>query len=600
MEKSEHQNQTTANVTHETLKYYWQKACRYPWLLSLFFIMVIWAIAGQHFVTVWLYKDFIDLMANATEPVTVVPQALQLIIYIGVVHALCTFAGWRAAGWINDYFQPWVMRDIEQDCFNKLQHHSHSFFANNFSGALVTKANRFVRSFEMVADIIQWNVLGIIVRFVGSFAVIYYFLPQLAWIFLAWTVVYIICCFLYVKYTRHYWEDNATKDSTVTGQLADVLTNILNIKMFSRKTDEEQRFGQTITNRQLSRTLAWHTGEIMRAWQAVLMISFEILLMYMMLMAWSRGEISIGTVFAIQTFVWTVFISLWELGRLFQDYNNALADAKEMTEIMLMSEEIKDPLRPEPCRIKKGKIQFDAVGFRYEQAKDTPTVFADFNLTIPAGQKIGLVGESGAGKSTFVNLLLRFMDLSSGEIKIDGQNISHITQDDLRRGIAYVPQEPILFHRSLWENIKYGKPTATKAEITQAAINAHALDFIMETPEKWQTLVGERGVKLSGGQKQRVALARAMLKDSPILILDEATSALDSKAEVLIQQALEKLMEDRTTIVIAHRLSTLRQMDRIIVMDAGEILEDGTHDELIERNGKYAELWKHQSGGFIS
>ena len=271
-----------------------------------------------------------------------------------------------------------------------------------------------------------------------------------------------------------------------------------------------------------------------------------------------------------------------------------------MVAILQQDPSVKDPLKPQTVRIKQGEIEFKGVGFRYENASNTPWVFQNFQLKIPAGQKIGLVGESGAGKSTFVNLLIRFMDVQDGEILIDQQNIRSITQDDLRRQITYVPQEPILFHRSLRENIAYGRPEASEAEIIAAAQAAHAHEFIQSFPQQYQTLVGERGVKLSGGQKQRVAIARAMLKAAPILILDEATSSLDSKAEQHIQAALAALIQQRTTLVIAHRLSTLRQMDRIVVFVAGKIAEEGTHEELIQKNGKYAELWKHQSGGFIA
>jgi ATP-binding cassette subfamily B protein len=248
-------------------------------------------------------------------------------------------------------------------------------------------------------------------------------------------------------------------------------------------------------------------------------------------------------------------------------------------------------------RIKKGNINFKDVDFKHTGSDEA--IFSSFNLDIKAGQKIGLVGHSGAGKTTFTRLLLRFSDLQSGEILIDGQNIAKITQESLHQSIAFVPQEPLLFHRSIRENIAYGKPGASTKAIISAAKRAHADEFVDQLANGYETLVGERGVKLSGGQRQRIAIARAMLKDAPILLLDEATSALDSESEVLIQDALWKLMEGRTAIVIAHRLSTIQKMDRIIVLEQGQIVEQGSHKELLALNGTYAKFWAHQSGGFM-
>jgi ATP-binding cassette subfamily B protein len=279
-----------------------------------------------------------------------------------------------------------------------------------------------------------------------------------------------------------------------------------------------------------------------------------------------------------------------------RSYNRIMGDAYDMTEILALEPDVKDRSN-KTLQVKNGGIVFNNVGFTHDG--DKKRLFDGFDLEIAPGERVGLVGRSGSGKTTLTRLLLRFSDIEAGEIAIDGQNITDVTQQSLRKAVAYVPQEPMLFHRTLSENIAYGKPKATKEEIREAAKQANALDFIEKLPEKFDTLVGERGVKLSGGQRQRIAIARAILKNAPILVLDEATSALDSESEKLIQDALEKLMKGRTSIVIAHRLSTIAKLDRIVVLEDGSIQEEGTHAALLQQKGIYAKLWSHQSGGFI-
>ena len=288
---------------------------------------------------------------------------------------------------------------------------------------------------------------------------------------------------------------------------------------------------------------------------------------------------------------------VWDIGRSSIRFQSAINDAQEMADILDKPLDVEDPQTPQGSRIQEGAITFHDVTFAYGERE---TIFDHLNLNIAPGEKVALVGHSGAGKTTVTKLLLRFLDVTGGAIEIDGQDIRAITQDDLRRSIGYVAQEPMLFHRTLRENISYGKPDATLEEIEEAARKAHAHEFIDKLPLKYDTLVGERGVKLSGGERQRVAIARAMLKNAPILVLDEATSALDSHSEALIQEALVEAMRGRTTIAIAHRLSTIKHMDRILVFDGGKVVEEGSHDTLIAQGGIYASLWSQQSGGFIA
>jgi ATP-binding cassette subfamily B protein len=305
---------------------------------------------------------------------------------------------------------------------------------------------------------------------------------------------------------------------------------------------------------------------------------------------------SIGTLYLAMVYMTSIWSQLWQFNNILRDVNRVLGDAQEMT---IMRDEpilVTDAPNAATLNVRDAAIEFRDISFRHTDTKVGEEIFHGFNLNIPAGQRVGLVGHSGSGKTTLTKLLLRFADVQQGEILIDGQNIASVSQESLRRTIAYVPQEPLLFHRTIAENISYGKLDATEDEIRAAAQEANALEFINKLPNGFQTVVGERGVKLSGGQRQRIVIARAILADAPILVLDEATSALDTESEKLIQDALANLMHGRTSLVIAHRLSTVANLDRIIVLDDGKIIEDGPHAELLKRGGKYAKLWNRQTG----
>jgi len=386
----------------------------------------------------------------------------------------------------------------------------------------------------------------------------------------------------------------AERASTMKGIIVDIVMNILATKQNVALRRERVYAGRAMNKyRKVHFNIWWKFDLVLliNNFLAALILGVVVILATFY---WRKGIVTAGDVMLFITMLFTLYGNLEFLSDSINYFIEQKGKLQEGLEAIFIPHEIKDVSNVKKVTIKKGEIVFDRVNFHY-QDDEKNTVFKNLSLTIPAGQKVGLVGKSGAGKSTFVSLLLRFMDVDSGKIKIGGYDISKIRQDDLRTAIAYVPQDALLFHRSLEENIKYSNPRATKQELLQATKRAHALEFIEKFPQQFKTLVGERGVKLSGGQKQRVMIARAMLKKSPILVLDEATSALDSQAERRIQKALESLMQNRTTIAIAHRLSTLKQMDRIIVFEDGKIVEDGTHEELVEKKGKYYELWKYQS-----
>jgi ATP-binding cassette subfamily B protein len=338
----------------------------------------------------------------------------------------------------------------------------------------------------------------------------------------------------------------------------------------------------------------------MSAWadaaQSALLAVLEVGMIYIAIKLWLLGKLEIGDFALLQGYIVTLMFKVWDVGRFIRKIYESLADANEMTEILVKPHEVVDKSKARVFKFRQGAIEFSKVFFTYKEGVE---VLRDFDLQIKPGEKVALIGSSGGGKSTLIKLLFRFYDIQNGKIVIDGQDISAVTQDSLRKNLSLVPQDPILFHRSLMENIRYGKPEASEAEVIEASRIAHCHEFISRFPQGYETLVGERGVKLSGGERQRVAIARAVLKNAPILVLDEATSSLDSESEMLIQDALKKLMKGKTVIVVAHRLSTIMQMDRIIVIDGGRIVEEGKHKELLKaQEGIYQKLWNIQAGGF--
>ena len=327
-----------------------------------------------------------------------------------------------------------------------------------------------------------------------------------------------------------------------------------------------------------------------------MMISLEFYIFYFGIVLWKQGQITPGDFVMLQGLLRGLFMRIWDFGKNIRQVSDGLSKGEEMIEVLNTQHEVQDIKGSIDILIRKGEIDIKHLNFKYN---DNKVVFDDFSLHISAGKKIALVAKSGSGKSTLIKLLLRFYNITEGSILIDGQDITKINQESLRRQISFVSQEPVLFHRTLAENIAYGKPDATEEEIIEASKKAHCHEFISQLPEKYNTYVGERGIKLSGGERQRVAIARAILQDSKIFILDEATSSLDSESEQFIQDALEILMKEKTTIVIAHRLSTIHKMDEIIVIENGKIIERGTHTELIHSSkGQYKYLWEIQSGDY--
>ena len=583
----------------KTLKYYFYAIKQSSGLFYFSVVFGIFAVVIQSVALPYLYSQVFDTISQLQTQASDsnINYLWQLLSWVGAGLVAIVIL-WRSVTYAYITNQARSMRYLEQSTYKSLQAHSYSFFSNRFAGALVTQVNRFVNGLETVQDVLFWDLGAMFIRTVFFIGVLLVIFPVIGLALIVWAFLFLIIVGSLNFYKSRYSRVAAASDSKVTAELADGITNVANIKSFARKDYEQDRFQKVSQERYQKRIKSWVWDEHLRAIQSVLMVSLEFFVMYWSIVSAINGTVGIGVLLLTSYYVFRLFGDFWEFGNITRRLEKALSDANEMTAILDKEISVKDIKRPKKLIISKPNIDFKDVEFAYD--KSTQKVFKKLNIAIKAGEKVGMVGPSGGGKTTLTKLLLRFADIQSGLIEIDGQDITEVTQDELRRHIAYVPQEPMLFHRSIAENIRYGNPQATDEEIFEAARLAHASEFIDQLPDGYKTLVGERGMKLSGGQKQRVAIARAMLVKAPILLLDEATSALDSKSEKLIADALDNLMKNRTTIVIAHRLSTIRKLDRILVLKDGEVVEAGTHDELLKnRQGVYAELWGHQSGDFL-
>jgi len=484
-------------------------------------------------------------------------------------------------------------------CFDTLSNQSMTFHNSRFGGSLVSQTSRFVSGYSGLVDVVTyslWPTLASIVLTVGILAPI---APLFVAILVVMLVLYVVIAYGMYRRILPLSAEASRAQNKLSGVLSDAVTNILAVKTYGREDYERGLF--TTADREAMAAENINMRATMRRGfttsALITVIMFVVSIFVVGGNAWFG--ISAGTLVMMFTYTYNLTMRFNYFNSMMQRINRAFGDAAEMTRVLDEPTLVADDADAKPLAVTEGRIDFENLRFRYPDAPKDDYVFEDLNLHIPAGQRVGLVGRSGSGKTTLTKLLLRLDDVQEGRVLVDGQDVSHCTQQSLRRQVAYVPQEALLFHRSIRENIAYGKPDATEEEIRRAAEEANALEFIERLPDGFDTMVGERGVKLSGGQRQRVAIARAILVDAPILVLDEATSALDSESEALVQGALENLMRGRTSIVVAHRLSTVASLDRIVVLAHGEVVEDGTHHELVERGGEYASLWNRQTGGFL-
>ncbi|MBI5139516.1 ABC transporter ATP-binding protein [Candidatus Nomurabacteria bacterium] len=581
----------------KVLKYVWPQLKKSQWIFYLVVFLYLARIFLDFIVLPVFFKQLIDLFSseNIANSQEIEKSAFRLFYIIISFHVSIFFIA-RFIKFTYYRLVAKTVKELRNFTFQKIEHHSYTFFSNIFSGSLVTKARRFVGGFENAFDVLMFSFLKFIAIVFGSLIILVYQMPLISIIFGIWVVLNIGIMFLLLRTKIKYDILEAEQDSKISGRLADVFGNILAVKFFSAEEKEKVSFSEYTREGEKRSLKASFLGGKMDMIQHLLIVIIEVVITYILIVLWLQGKVSVGTIVLVETYLVLIAGNLWDLSGSMVRFMRAFSDMKEMVDIFDQIPDILDVPNPEKLRISEGQVSFKNVNFEYVEGLD---VFKNFNLDIKSGEKVGLVGHSGSGKSTITKMLLRFIDIKDGEILIDGQNIAKIKQDDLRSKISYVPQESILFHRSIKENIAYSKSNATDDEVIEAAKKAHAHEFISTLPNGYDTLVGERGVKLSGGERQRVAIARVMLKDAPILVLDEATSSLDSISESYIQDAFNELMKGKTTLVIAHRLSTVQKMDRIIVLDKGKIVEEGTHKELLEKNGFYADLWNHQTGGFL-
>lgn len=541
-----------------------------------------------------LIKNIINLLPhvqNGDISILILPSSLIVVNFI----VFDNFT-WRGIGYIRCRFIPVVINSVIGKVMDHVLGKSNKFYQDNLSGKISRQITNLADGIEILISRIAPNFLRgaslLLAAFIAAYSVnsIFYF------ILVVWFIFFASASIMMSRKLISLSDVQAKEESIVIGELVDSLSNQSNVRNFSRKSYENSRMIPFLCNQQKAYTATHFYSFIMHSIQggliAIMMASSACFLIYL----YSKNLVAIGDFALILGLSMETGHMMWFTMSEVDEFNKAVGRCKQSLISLMIHCEIQDKLDAVSLKCNSGQITFNNVKFHYD---GTEPLFQNKSIAIKAGQKVGLVGYSGGGKSTFVNLILRLYDVTDGAILIDDQDICNVTQDSLRAKIAMIPQDPSLFHRTLMENIRYGKTNASDDEVIEAAKKAHAHEFISKLPQGYDSLVGERGVKLSGGQRQRIAIARAILKNAPILILDEATSQLDSVTESNIQESLWELMQDKTTIVIAHRLSTLLHMDRILVFDQGKILEDGTHQELLDKNGMYKTLWNAQVGGFL-
>ncbi|WP_228837957.1 ABC transporter ATP-binding protein [Nocardia amamiensis] len=471
-----------------------------------------------------------------------------------------------------------------------------AFFHNNFAGSLTKRSLSFAARFEQFVDTLAFELLAALVPLMFASVVLWRYNPMLVVVLIGMIVMTALVITPLIQRRQKLVDDREAAIAQVSGHVADSLANMQVVRAFAAEPQEAAEHRRRVVSSRQKSLRSWDYANLRIDTLVAPLLVLTNVIGLLIALGLSGGNAGVEAIVVAFTYYFNATGIMFRFNQIYRRLETVLTEAAQFTELLLDEPKVLDTEHPEPPRPQGFSVRFENVNFTHAGARQ---LFHGLDLHVPSGAKVGLVGRSGGGKTTITQLLLRLMDIQSGTIRIGGQDIARLRQADLRSLIAYVPQDPAMFHRTLSENIRFARPDATDEEILRAAEAAHVTEFADALPQGMETLIGERGVKLSGGQRQRVALARAMLRDAPILLLDEATSALDSESELLVQQALWELMEGRTALVVAHRLSTVAGMDRLVVLDHGRVVEDGTHEELLCAQGTYAQLWRHQSGGFL-
>ncbi|MDO8514371.1 MAG: ABC transporter ATP-binding protein [bacterium] len=574
---------------------YWSHSKKYRAFIAAIFLSGVIMQAANLTAPLYLRQLFNVLATHTRDAATA--QVLIGILAIVALAWLTDRLFRRVQDIFNVTMQSRVMAGLFDDAFSYLMGHSYGFFISNFAGSLTHRVTKFARAYETLFDTVMITFIPTLVFVLGAVGVLFSRNHILGLSLGLWCIAFVWFQIFVARVRQPARNARSEADTRITAALSDSIGNQSAVTLFSGVHYEWQRFHSVVEVWRAATLRNWLIDGWFWGGISLFIVGIQVGLFWGAILLWQQNLLTIGDFVLIQAYLMTVFDQLVGINRDMRRFFDALADASEMVYILEQPHDVRDAPSAVPLKVQNGEIVFNQTKFFFKDAK--VPILSDFDLRIKGGEKVALVGPSGAGKSTVTRLLLRLFDVTGGSIEIDGQNISHVIQESLRDAIAYVPQEPVLFHRSLMENIRYGRREASDAEVIEVARKAHCHEFISGLPAAYETFVGERGVRLSGGERQRVAIARAILKNAPILILDEATSSLDSESEALIQSALEILMQGKTVVVIAHRLSTIMKMDRIIVLEGGTIKAEGTHQKLLASGGLYQKLWSIQAGGFL-